>query len=108
MKKKKIESYLGLARRAGKIVSGYQTCVHTISKGNIKLIILASVASENTRVRFKNLCSRYRVEFEVYGTVDTLSQMTGFTGRGIYGTTDRNFAEVMIKEIQNEKLISEE
>ena len=108
MKKKKIESYLGLARRAGKIVSGYQTCVHTISKGNIKLIIVASDASENTRDRFKNLCSRYGVEFEVYATVDTLSQMTGFTGRGIYGITDRNFAEVMIKEIQNEKLISEE
>ena len=61
MKKKKIESYLGLARRAGKIVSGYQTCVHTISKGNIKLIIVASDASENTRDRFKNLCSRYFV-----------------------------------------------
>ena len=60
MKKKKIESYLGLARRAGKIVSGYQTCVHTISKGNIKLIIVASDASENTRDRFKNLCRRSR------------------------------------------------
>ncbi len=108
MKKKKIESYLGLARRAGKIVSGYQTCVHTISKGNIKLIIVASDASEKTRDRFESLCSRYDVEFEVYGTVDILSEMTGFTGRGIYGITDRNFAEVMIKEIQNEKLIPEE
>lgn len=107
MKKKKIESYLGLARRAGKIVSGYQTCVHTISKGNIKLIIVASDAAENTKDKFENLCSRYDVGFEVYGTIDKLSEMTGFTGRGIYGITDRNFAEVMIKEIQNEKLIPE-
>jgi ribosomal protein L7Ae-like RNA K-turn-binding protein len=108
MKKKKIESYLGLARRAGKIVSGYQTCLHTISRGSIRLIIAASDISEKTRDRFEGLCSRYGADFEVYGTVDELSEMTGFTGRGIYGITDRNFAEVMIKEIQNEKLIPEE
>jgi ribosomal protein L7Ae-like RNA K-turn-binding protein len=108
MKRKKIESYLGLARRAGKIVSGYQTCLHTISRGNIRLIIVASDASIKTRERFEGLCGRYGVDFEVYGTVDELSAMTGLTGRGIYGITDQNFAEVMIKEIQNEKLIPEE
>lgn len=107
MKRRKIESYLGLARRAGKIVSGYQTCIHTINKGSIKLLIVASDAADNTKERFEGLCSRYGVEFIVFGTVDELSEMTGFTGRGIYGITDRNFAEVMIKEIQNEKLISE-
>ena len=107
MKKKKIESYLGLARRAGKIVSGYQTCVHTISRGTIRLIIAASDTSDNTKKKFEHLCSRYGVDFCVYGTTDELSLLTGFKGRGIYGITDRNFAEVMIKEIQNEKLIPE-
>lgn len=107
MKKKKIESYLGLARRAGKMVSGYQTCVHTISRGSIRLLIVAEDASENTRDKFSELCRRYKVEYRVYGTVDELSMMTGFTGRGVYGITDKNFAEVMIKEIENEKLVLE-
>lgn len=108
MKKKKIESYLGLARRAGKLVSGYQTCVHTISKGSISLIIVAADASENTKEKFKNLCSRCGADFTIFGTTESLSEITGFAGRGVYGITDRNFAEVMIKEINNEKLISEE
>ena len=108
MKRKKIESYLGLARRAGKIVSGYQTCVHTISRGTIRLVIVASDTSDNTKEKFEHLCSRYGVDFCVYGTTDELSFMTGFQGRGIYGITDSNFAEVMIKEIQNEKLIPDE
>ena len=107
MKKRKIESYLGLARRAGKIISGYQTCVHTISRGNIRLIIVAEDSADNTKEKFRNLCSRYDVEFRIYSTIEELSSMTGFTGRGIFGITDKNFAEVMIKEIQNEKLISQ-
>ena len=107
MKKKKIESYLGLAKRAGKLISGYQTCVHTISKGEVKLIIAASDISENTKSKFESLCSRHNVRLEIYGTIDDLSRMTGFANRGVYGITDLNFAEVIIKEIQNEKLIPE-
>ena len=108
MKRKKIESYLGLARRAGKVISGYQTCVHTISKGTIRLLIVAEDASDNTKDKFAHLCKLYEVPFFIYASADYLSEMTGMHGRGIFGITDRNFAEVMIKEIQNEKLISEE
>jgi len=31
--------------------------------------------------------------------------MTGLTGRGIFGITDVNFAEAMIKEIENEQIM---
>ena len=71
-------------------------------------MIVASDASEKTIEKFRGLCGRYGVEFIVYGTTDELSDMTGFSGRGVFGITDPNFAEVMIKEIQNEKLVPEE
>ncbi len=102
MKKNKIESYLGLARRAGKIVSGYQTCIHTLQKGEVKLIIVANDASQNTKDKFTNLCQRSGVPFEIFSTTDELSAMTGFLGRGIFGITDKGFAEVMMKEIRHE------
>lgn len=104
MKKSKIESYLGLARRAGKIVSGYQTCIHTISKKDIKLLIVAADTSENTKQKFSFLCEKYNVPFREFGDTAGLSQMTGLRERGIHGIADKNFAEVIIKEIDNEKI----
>ena len=105
MKKSKISSNLGLARRAGKLLSGYRTCAGSIGKGSIKLIILAEDTSQNTKDKFVSLCGRHKVPCEIYGTTDVLSEMTGLSGRGIYGITEVNFAEAMIKEIENEQIM---
>ena len=105
MKKSKIASYLGLARRAGKLLSGYRTCVGNIGKGSIKLIILAEDTSQNTKDKFVSLCERHKIPCRVYEATDVLSEMTGLAGRGIYGVTDVNFAEAMIKEIENEQIM---
>ena len=43
--------------------------------------------------------------FKIYGSSEALSAMTGLTGRGIFGITDVNFAEAMIKEIENEQIM---
>ena len=105
MKKSKLARYLGLARRAGKVLSGYKTCAGTIGRGNIKLIILAEDTSQNTKDKFTALCERRGVPFKIYGSSEALSAMTGLTGRGIFGITDVNFAEAMIKEIENEQIM---
>lgn len=106
MKKSKLASYLGLARRAGKVLSGYKTCAGTIGRGNIKLIILAEDTSQNTKDKFTALCERRRgarLKFTVRRK--QLSAMNRTTGRGIFGITDVNFAEAMIKEIENEQIM---
>ena len=100
MKKNKLASYLGLARRAGKVLSGYRTCANSIARGGIKLVILAEDTSQNTKDKFQSLCERHGIPFRIYSTTDELSAMAGMTGRGIFGITDGNFAEAMIKEIE--------
>ena len=105
MKKSKIASYLGLARRAGKLLSGYRTCAGSIGRGSIKLIILAEDTSQNTKDKFVSLCPRHGIPCRIYATTDILSEMTGLSGRGIYGITGVNFAEAMIKEIENEQIV---
>lgn len=102
MKRRKIESYFGLARRAGKILSGYRTCMNSIGRGRIKLIILAEDTSQNTKDKFRSLCERYEIPFRIYGRSDDLSAMAGMSLRGVFGITDGNFAEAMIKEIEDE------
>lgn len=107
MKNKAPERYLGLARRAGSIIPGYRTCAGRIGGGRIKLIIVAEDAASNTKNKFESLCSRYDVPFAVYGTTDQLCKAAGMSGISVYGITDRNIANVMIKEISDETIVSE-
>ncbi len=106
MASRKLTGYLGLARRAGKIISGYKTCQNYIGKGGlIKLMIIAADASQKTQDRFTSLCEKYGVPVYIYGLTDELSKATGLPGRGIYAVTDSNFAEAMVKEIENEQIV---
>ena len=104
--KKKPERYLGLAKRAGKIIPGYRTCIGMIGRGKIRLLLVAEDVSLNTKNKFESLCSRYHVPYIVYGTSELLSEATGMNGIGVFGITDENIADVMIKEIGNETIVS--
>ena len=44
----KINSYLGFAKKSGNLMSGTNTCIFGISKGKVKLVILAEDISENS------------------------------------------------------------
>ncbi len=106
MKKQRPERYLGLARRAGKIIPGYRTCIGALERGRIRMIIVAEDASINTKDKFESLCSRYDVPYVSYGTTDELSAAAGMDGISVYGITDKNIADVMKKEIGNETIVS--
>ncbi|MBR2779654.1 MAG: ribosomal L7Ae/L30e/S12e/Gadd45 family protein [Firmicutes bacterium] len=99
----KINRYLGLARRAGRIIPGYRSCVNAVKAGKIHFMIVAEDVSENTKDKFSSLCKNRRVPMAVFGTVDTLSAAAGYRGIGIYGITDKNFADAMKKEIEMDR-----
>ena len=98
MNRSRIESYLGFARKAGKLVSGYHKCLFMIGKNSVKLIILAEDVSQNTKDKFSYQCKKADIPYVVHGSINSLSQVTGNEGRGVYGLTDTNFAQAIIKE----------
>lgn len=100
--KKKIDSYLGLAKRSGKLVSGYNTCLYALNKRQARLIIIAEDVSANTAEKFISLCNAKNVPLRVYGSVEELSYLTGTNNRGVFGITSPAFSIVIIKEIDNE------
>ena len=102
MKRSKIESYLGFARKAGKVVSGYHKCLYMLSKKSVKLIILADDVSQNTKDKFFHQCEKSGIPCVSFGTIESLSQVTSNDGRGVYGITDGGFAQAIIKEIDND------
>ena len=107
MKKKGPERYLGLAKRAGKIVPGYRTCAASLGKGRIRLIIVAEDASENTKDKFKSLCKRHHIPCLIYGSSGLLSEAAGMNGISVFGIEDKNIADVIIKETGNETIVSD-
>ncbi|MCR4601056.1 MAG: ribosomal L7Ae/L30e/S12e/Gadd45 family protein [Clostridia bacterium] len=104
MERSKTESLLGFARKAGKVVSGYHKCLDMLKKNRIKLIITAEDVSQNTKDKFSHLCETRDIPFGVTGTIESLSLITGNDGRGVYGITDANFAQAIIKEIRHDKV----
>ena len=106
MAKKGPERYLGLAKRAGKVIPGYRTCAGMLPGGKIRLLLVAEDASQNTKDKFESLCSRYHIPYAVYGTSGQLCEAAGMNGISVFGITDKNIADVMIKEIGNETIVS--
>ena len=98
----KVDSYLGFAARACKIVSGSDTCSISMKKGSAKLVIVAADAAENTKEKLQLEASRSGVPFRIYGNGDHLSKMTGKSGRTVFAVTDEHFAECILAEIEKE------
>lgn len=101
--RKKIDSYLGFATRSRNLITGSNTCLFGMNKRQVKLLILASDISENTMKKMKKAAEDRKVTYRVYSTCDELSQACGTSGKGVFGVTDQNFANVILKEIDGDQ-----
>ena len=57
----KVLSYLGLATKAGKVVSGEFSTEKAVKERKAYLVIVAMDASDNTNKMFTNMCTHYKV-----------------------------------------------
>ncbi|ASA96164.1 MULTISPECIES: YlxQ family RNA-binding protein [Anoxybacillus] len=86
-------SFLGLANRARKVISGEELVVKEIQRKRAKLVILSEDASENTRKKIFDKCAFYRVPL-CY--VDNRHELGGAIGKGarvVVAITDEGFAQ---------------
>lgn len=99
----KIDSYLGFATRSRNLITGSNTCLFAMNKRQLKLLIIASDVSENTMKKMKKAAEDRKVNYRIYSTSDDLSYACGTSGKGVFGITDENFANVILKEIDGEQ-----
>lgn len=99
---------MGFARRAGRLVSGTNTCILQMDRGRVQLLIIAEDISENGRKKIMKAVSRNGVRYVDYGEGEVLSHMTGTAGRSVFAVTDRHFADTILQEIQSGKTIKED
>lgn len=95
MMKNKVLSQLGLAQRAGKLVTGDDIVFKAIRSNQARLVFVASDASENTQKKFRDKCQTYNVPLVIGFTRDELGESLGKLDRVIVGVTDNGFASMM-------------
>lgn len=103
MKRKKSLSYLGFAKKAGDAVSGFGTCEIKGKKHELKLLIIAEDTADNTREKTIAMAERLNIPWIEYEKGEELSHIIGTSGRYVFGITDKHFAKVITKAIEEEK-----
>ena len=89
----KIYSMLGLASKAGKLVSGEEIVRNSIRQNKVKLLIISEDASDNTKKRFLNAAEYYKVPVYIWGSKEQLGFGIGKSNRSVVGISDDNFVK---------------
>jgi ribosomal protein L7Ae-like RNA K-turn-binding protein len=88
---------LGLAMRAGKVVSGEEIVLAAIRSGEAKLVFLSTDAAKNTEKRVTDKCSSYQVPLIRAATRQELGHAIGKGERVVVAVTDEGFARSLAK-----------
>lgn len=98
----RVLSMLGLATKAGKIVSGEFSVEKSVKSGMSEMVIVTEDASDNTKKMFTNMCTFYHVPIFFYGTKETMGNAMGKQCRVSVSIQDGGFAKAIQKLLQNQ------
>ncbi|RPI49146.1 MAG: 50S ribosomal protein L7 [Chloroflexi bacterium] len=88
-------SLLGMARRAGRLVSGTETVSAAVRRGQVTLIMAAADLSPKTKERLTRLAQAHQVRLLFGASRAELGAATGYAGRGVYGLTQKDLANAI-------------
>jgi ribosomal protein L7Ae-like RNA K-turn-binding protein len=100
LQKNKVLSYLGLATRAGRVVSGEFSVEKSVKQRRAKLVIVSEEASENSRKKFRNMCTYYQVPLYFFGDSEELGKTCGKAFRMSLAVEDEGLAKAAIGQLE--------
>lgn len=93
---------LGLAQRAGNVVSGDEAVRAKLQRRQVKLVIIAEDAAETTRQDFDSLARKYGVPCVLCGTKEKLGAAIGKSPRAVLALLDQNVARRVVGYLREE------
>jgi ribosomal protein L7Ae-like RNA K-turn-binding protein len=96
MKQVEWQSFLGLANRARKVISGEELVINEVRKQKAKMVLLSSDASANTIKKVSDKCSFYKVPLKHVPDRYMLGQAIGKEARVVVAVTDGGFAKKLM------------
>ena len=103
LKPDKVLSLMGLAAKAGRVVSGEFSTEKAVKAGRASLVIVSEAASDNTKKMFRNMCTYYEVPLYFYGGKEELGHAIGKEFRTSLALLDDGFAKAVEKQIKTQR-----
>lgn len=97
----KIYSFIGLAKKAGKLAAGEEACEKALKSGKAYLLIVSEDASPNTVKKFQGICAYRDIGIVRFGGKELLGKFTGGNLKTVIAIKDRGFAEQLRLMIGN-------
>ncbi|MBP2640060.1 MAG: ribosomal protein L7Ae/L30e/S12e/Gadd45 [Firmicutes bacterium] len=97
MNDERLLSLLGLAQKAGKIVSGEMAVEKAIRNRSAKLLLVAADASESTKKNYQDMAAYYSTPIFILLTKDQLGVSIGKISRAALAVTDTGFNKAILK-----------
>ncbi len=94
-------SLISLAKKAGKVASGEFQTEQAVKKKEACVVIVSAEASENTKKKFRNMCTFYEVPFHVYGGKEELGHAIGYEFRASLAILDHGLAASVEKRLES-------
>lgn len=101
MSDEKLKGLLGLAQRAGKISSGAFAVEQSIRAKKVKLILIASDASESTAKKFSEAAIKNGLPLRTVSNKESLGQAIGKESRAAVAVLEAGFAGAVLSVIDN-------
>ena len=99
MRKNRGLSMLGLATKAGKVVTGEFSTEKAVKTGMAFLVVVAADASDNTKKKFRNMCEYYQVTMKEFSDKISLGNACGKEFRASLAVVDKGLAQAVLKAI---------
>lgn len=100
MKPDMTESMIGLAMKAGKVAAGEFAVEKSVKEGKAFLVVIALDASDNTKKKFRDMCTYYKVETAEAMTKERLGHAIGREQRACISINDSGLAKAVSKKIE--------
>ena len=94
----KILSMISLATKAGKTAGGEFSVEKAVKERKAHMVIVSVESSDNTKKKFTNMCSFYKVPVYFYGTKEELGHFMGKEFRASVAILDEGFKKALEKQ----------
>ncbi|MGL4731644.1 MAG: ribosomal L7Ae/L30e/S12e/Gadd45 family protein [Clostridium sp.] len=101
----KFYQFLGLTKKSGNLLEGYNKCEEAIKREKVYLLILSKECSENTIKKFKKFANEKSIEIIDNVSKDELGISLGRKEINVLCVKDNNMSQKLIELWNNHKSI---
>ena len=101
----KVCGLLGLCQKAGKIVFGTEASIEAINRNKVKLVLIATNASDRMKKNFYNNCKNKGINIYEVLSIEEMSRAIGQNNKAVICIKDINFSKAITKIIDGGEVI---